>query len=154
MEEIKHIRIKNKKRRIIMVTVEFRSQRATKGSVEVFVTKSGELALENNFSFRTLFSPDNRQAKAIINLSVADPEHTKIVIDTVTEGFFNIDGVETDTDRKVVNTKCFDQLFEYASGHVKTLASMAGIPDLPVPKPEFDFDDIHVNHPVPAGLTS
>lgn len=137
-----------------MVTVEFRSQRVTKGSVEVFISKSGELALENKFSFRTLFSPDNKQAKAIISLSVADTDRSKMVIDTVTEGLFNIDGVETDTDRKVVNTKCFELLFEYAADHVKTLASMAGIQDLPVPKPEFGFDDIHVSHPEPAGFTS
>ena len=78
-----------------------------------------------------------------------------MVIDTVTEGFFNIDGVETDTDRKVVNTKCFNELFEYAADHVKVLAAMAGLNDLPIPKPEFDFDDIQVNvSPVTEGMPS
>ena len=138
-----------------MVTVEFRSQRIVDAKVEVKIKKSGELALENKFSFRTLFSGDGKHAKAIINLSVADPAKEKMVIDTVTEGFFNIDGVETDTDRKVVNTKCFNELFEYAADHVKALAAMAGLNDLPIPKPEFDFDDIQVNvSPVTEGMPS
>lgn len=128
-----------------MVKVEFSSERVVDAALKVNINHSGNLALKNKFSFRTYFSSDGKSAKAIICLSVYE-DNGKFAVHTETEGYFVIAGVETDTDRKVVNTKCFDQLFEYAAGHVTALAEMAGIKNLPIPKPEISFDDIQVNY--------
>lgn len=137
-----------------MVTVEFSSERVVDASLKVNINQSGNLALKNKFSFSTYFSVDGKSAKAILSLSVFD-DNEKFAVHTETEGYFTIKGIETDTDRKVVNTKCFDKLFEHAAGHVSTLAEMGGIKNLPIPKPEFGFDDIQVNYAhTPSGMTS
>lgn len=137
-----------------MIKVEFSSERVVDASLKVNINQSGNLALKNKFSFRTYFSSDGKSAKAVICLSVFEDDG-KFTVSAETEGYFAISGVETDTDRKVVNTKCFDQLFEYAAGHVTALAEMGGINNLPVPKPEISFDDIQVNYiQQPAGMTS
>lgn len=137
-----------------MIKVEFSSERVVDASLKVNINQSGNLALKNKFSFRTYFSSDGKSAKAVLGLSVYEDDG-KFAVHTETEGYFVIDGVETDTDRKVVNTKCLDQLFEYAAGHVTELAEMGGIKNLPIPKPEIGFDDIQVNYiQQPAGMTS
>lgn len=125
-----------------MVETKFQSQRVTEAEIRFKVDRPGNVAMENRFAYRALFSETN--AKAILTLDIADPEREKVVIRAVTEGLFSIDGVETDTDRKVVNTKCFRELFPHAKANIRALAEMAGIPDVPVPEPEFGFDDIQV----------
>ena len=133
-----------------MVNTKMLSQHVSDASISNNIIGPQALTLENKFSYNVMFANDGKHAKAVIGITVTDKTKEMLKIHALTEGVFEISGVDSDTDRKVAHTKCFDELFEHAANNVKALSKMAGV-NFPVMKPKFGFDDIQVGQ-MPAGL--
>lgn len=130
-----------------MISVKFLRERVREAHVRFEPTSKGTFQLKHDYSAQVHFTPDSKRVLAVLDYQIADTDSNQIEIHAILEGWFSLDGVESGTDRKVVNTKCFEQLFPYMEKHVKQMATMSGIVDLGIPKPKFDFDDIHMVEP-------
>lgn len=131
-----------------MISVNFLRERVREAHIRFEPKTEGTFQLEHNYSAMVHFTPDAKRALAVLDYHITDSDSDQVEIHVISEGWFSLAGVESGTDRKVVNTKCFEQLFPYMESHIKQMAAMSGIVDLGIPKPKFDFADIHMVDPV------
>lgn len=127
-----------------MISVNFLRERIREAHIRFEPKSKGTFQLEHDYSAQVHFTPDSKSALAVLEYKITDTDSNQIEIRVILEGWFSLDGVESGTDRKVVNTKCFEQLFPYMESYIKQMATMSGIVDLGIPKPKFDYGDIHM----------
>lgn len=135
-----------------MVSLELLATRVTEASIKYAPPKTGaELKLENRYSMHMEFPERSRQAVATFVFEISDTGRDHLLIHVVTEGVFSADGLESGTDRKAAIAIGTEKMFPYVEGYVRNLASMSGIHNMPVLKPEVGFDDIKTLPPRRSG---
>lgn len=113
-----------------------------------FVNKlkqSGQVQLQSGFNFNVNFSKDGKRCIARLYQSIKDPnggEELFISVDLI--GAFACENVETDEDKKLVHTQCYDQLFPYMQSTVTNLMTASGIPGFQLRKAKMNAENVQV----------
>lgn len=137
-----------------MVSLKLTSIRVTEAYVRFEPKSKGSFKMENKYSLRISFSPAQDRAVTRLTIIITDTEKEQLHLKIVTEGIFSVEGLESETDRKVANTISIERMFPRVEQYIKSLASMTGIIDMPVVKPSFSFEDIKAFPPGNCMYTS
>ena len=99
--------------------------------------------LGSSFSFQVNYSPDGERCVAKLYHSLKDKEDEKLFFLSVEIlGVFQCEGVETEEDKKIVHTQCYDQLFPYMQTQVSQLCTASGMNNLVLKKAKITPDQV------------
>ena len=78
--------------------------------------------------------------------SLKDKEDEKLFYLSVEMlGVFQCEGVETEEDKKIIHTQCYDQLFPYMQNQVSQLCTASGMNNLVLKKAKIDPSQVIFN---------
>lgn len=111
---------------------------------------SGQIPLENSFSFSVNYNQDNTRCAAKLYQCVKDktdgPDHRFFVSVEMT-GFFEVAGPITDEDKRDFHVMCYQQLFPYGEVLVKQVCAAGGMPGFVLLRQKMTRDNVMVNRP-------
>lgn len=99
------------------------------------------IKLEQRFNYEVSYNEDFSQCKGVLQLEIrcaGEPE--KLYINTINEGLFSCEGIETESDRRENHVATYSMLFPYSQHMISTLAVSSGLPPiiLSMEKPSTD----------------
>lgn len=113
---------------------------------------SGQVQLENSFSFSVNYTPDNTRCLATLYQCVKDktdsPDH-RFFVSVELSGIFEVSGGLTDEDKRDFHVMCYQQLFPYAEMLAKQVCAAGGMPGFQLLRQRMTRDNVVVNHPDP-----
>ncbi len=111
---------------------------------------TGQVQLENHFTFAVNYNQDNTRCLAKLYQCVKDktdsPDHRFFVsVDIV--GIFDVTGDPTDEDKRDFHVMCYQQLFPYAEMLVKQVCAAGGMPSFLLLRQRMGRDNVVISHP-------
>lgn len=114
---------------------------------------SGQIPLENSFSFSVNYNQDNTRCMAKLYQCVKDktdsPDH-RFFVSVEVVGIFEVTGSITDEDKRDFHVMCYQQLFPYAEMLAKQVCAAGGMPGFVLLRQKMTRDSVVVNHPADA----
>lgn len=111
---------------------------------------SGQIPLENSFSFSVNYNQDNSRCVAKLYQCVKDktdsPDH-RFFVSVEIAGFFEVTGPITDEDKRDFHVMCYQQLFPYGELLVKQVCAAGGMPGFVLLRQKMTRDNVMVNRP-------
>lgn len=115
------------------------------------LNQQGQVQLQATYTFNVNLSKDGQRCVARIYQSVKDKANSDVLFCSVDMvGAFACSGVETEEDRKVIHTQCYDQLFPYVQFTVNHLMAASGIPSFQLRKSPMNADQVQVGQKPPV----
>lgn len=112
--------------------------------------KSGQVQLENNFSFSVNYNQSNTRCMAKLYQCVKDksdgPDH-RFFISVELAGIFEVVGQPTDEDKRAFHVQCYQQLFPYAEVLAKQVCASGGMPNFVLLRQKMNKDNVMLNRP-------
>ncbi|MBD5133508.1 MAG: hypothetical protein HDT38_03395 [Clostridiales bacterium] len=112
---------------------------------------SGQVQLENSFSFSVNYTPDNTRCRATLYQCVKDktdsPDH-RFFVSVELVGIFEVSGEITGEDKRDFHVLCYQQLFPYAEVLAKQVCAAGGMPTFQLLRQKMTRDNVVLN---PAG---
>ena len=110
--------------------------------------KSGQIQLENNFSFSVNYNQDNTRCMASLYQCVKDKSNTpdhRFFVSVELAGVFEVEGEITDEDKRAFHVQCYQQLFPYAEMMAKQVCAAGGMPSFVLLRQKMNKDRVTVN---------
>jgi len=117
-----------------MVNVMLNSVKIKSLSMVNMIAKQGEMKLSTNFSFNVKYAADNKIAVAELTEKVSLPDAGEFHIYLTVEGFFKLEGIEDEEDKKDAHLMCYDLLFPHVAQQIMVLGMNSGMPGLAIKK--------------------
>lgn len=115
---------------------------------------SGQIQLENSFSFSVNYTADNTRCMAALYQCVKDKtgssDHSFFVCVELA-GVFEVTGELTDKDKRDFHVMCYQQLFPYADMLVKQVCAAGGMPNFLLLRQRMDRDSVVLSRPANEG---
>lgn len=110
--------------------------------------RSGQVQLENSFSYSVDYNQDNTRCLAKFYQCVKDKrgdENHKFFVSVELVGSFEIEGEITDEDKREIHVRTYQQLFPYAETLVRQVCAAGGMPNFMLIRHRMDPNDVAVN---------
>ncbi len=133
-----------------MITCKLTAHKVTDLLVVVHLEQQQKLQLSFASPFSVRYTADNRHCVATLEQSAAIKDApNKFHISLKMEGYFDVEGVENEEDRKEVHVQCYHHLFPYAQMLIEQMSVHAGLPPLRVPPLNMTVDSVSLgsDHP-------
>lgn len=133
-----------------MISCKLISHKVTDLLVVVHLDGQEQLQLTFASPFSVRYTADNKHCCATLEQSAAMKDApNKFHISLKIEGFFDLDGVQSEEDRKEVHVQCYRFLFPYAQMLIEQMSVNAGLPPLRVPPLNMTVDSVSFSNNSP-----
>lgn len=107
--------------------------------------QQGQIQLESSFTFNVNFAKDGKRCIARIYQSVKDNQGgEQLFASADLVGAFACEGVNSEEDKKLVHTQCYDQLFPYVQTTIQNLMHASGLPGFQLRKAVINAERVQV----------
>lgn len=113
--------------------------RAKKAFAQTDINRTAEVRMKSDIKCNT--ATDGTKTRALMRIRLADEKKGNVIF-AEEEGIFETPQTESDADRKIIYSKCFNTLFPFAAERIAVLGEMTGFKHIDIRKPELNFDDI------------
>lgn len=131
-----------------MITLLLQHQSLKQVDYRAEIPENTEIKLESKYKFNVDYSDDNKHCVATIEHVTKDTESAdrfSIIIRLI--GYFECDGINSDTDKKEAHLQAYLQLFPYVQSFIVNLTTASALPPLYISRDilESHLDDVSIN---------